>query len=150
TVPSNQLELALWMESDRMGYLLDQIDQEQLSNQQDVVRNERRQSYENRPYGMVDEAEIHLLFPAEHPYHGNVIGSHSDIQAARPEDVKQFSKLSSRPNNATLAIAGDIDKAATRRRVEKFFGPLKRGVDVPQFRVTPPPLTSERRALVQD
>jgi zinc protease len=150
TVPANQLELALWLESDRMGYLIDQIDQASLSNQQDVVRNERRQSYENRPYGMVEETRMHMLFSQEHPYYGNVIGSHADIQAAKLEDVRQFFKTYYRPNNATIAIVGDIDKAATRRLVEKYFGPLKRGVPVPQVNVTTPPLTAEKRAVVTD
>jgi zinc protease len=150
TVPSNQLEVALWLESDRMGFLLEKLDQAQLTNQQDVVRNERRQSVENHPYGIVEEGMIHLLFPKEHPYYASVIGSHADIQAAKLEDVKQFFKLYYRPNNATLAIAGDIDKAATRRLVEKYFGTLKRGAPVPRVTVQTPPLTSERRAVIQD
>ena len=87
TVPANQLELALWLESDRMGYLLDQVDQANLSNQQDVVRNERRQSVENRPYGIVEEALYRQLFPDGHPYAASVIGSHADIQAAKLEEI---------------------------------------------------------------
>src|SRR5438876_2397154 len=79
TVPSNQLELALWIESDRMGYLLDRVDRAAFANQQDVVRNERRQSVENQPYGIVEEAMFHQLFPPEHPYYASVIGSHADI-----------------------------------------------------------------------
>jgi zinc protease len=150
TVPSNQLELALWMESDRMGYLLEKLDQSQLSNQQDVVRNERRQSVENRPYGIVEEGVTHLLFAKEHPYYAQVIGSHADIQAARLEDVKQFFKLYYRPNNATVSIAGDIDKAATRKLVEKYFGTLKRGAPIPRVTIQTPPLTSERRGVIQD
>src|SRR5258705_9368180 len=92
TVPSNELDLALWLESDRMGYLLDKVDQPALSNQQDVVRNERRQSVENQPYGLAEEALVQALFPKTHPYYGNVIGSHEDIQAAKLEDVKNFFK----------------------------------------------------------
>jgi len=150
TVPSNQLELALWLESDRMGYLLDQVDQANLSNQQDVVRNERRQSVENQPYGMVEEALSHQLFPKEHPYYANVIGSHADIQAARLDDVKNFFKLYSAPGNASLAIVGDIDKAATKELVEKYFGTLKQGPAVPKPSVQTPPITAERRAVVPD
>ena len=90
TMPSNQLELALWLESDRMGYLLETVDQAKLSNQQDVVRNERRQSTENRPYGIVEEAMYQALFPKGHPYHGVVIGSHADIQAAKLDDVQRL------------------------------------------------------------
>ena len=107
TVPSNQVELALWLESDRMGYLLEKVDQAALSNQQDVVRNERRQSVENEPYGLAEEALVQSLFPAGHPYYGNVIGSHEDIQAAKLEDVKRFFRQYSRlttpasPSSAT-------------------------------------------------
>ncbi len=90
TLPANQLELGLWLESDRMGYLLDTLGQEELTNQQDVVRNERRQSVENRPYGIVDEELNHLLFPKGHPYYASIIGSHADIQAAQLDDVRTF------------------------------------------------------------
>src|SRR6188474_1750555 len=92
TVPANQLELALWLESDRMGYLLDQIDVAALANQQDVVRNERRQSVENRPYGIAGEALVQALYPQGHPYYADVIGSHRDIQAVKLDDVKRFFK----------------------------------------------------------
>jgi zinc protease len=150
TVPANQLELALWLESDRMGYLLDKVDQANLSNQQDVVRNERRQSVENTPYGIVEEAVFHQLFPADHPYYASVIGSHADIQAAELQDVKDFFKLYYAPNNASLVIVGDFDKAATRKLVEKYFGTLKRGQDVPKPSVGTPAISSERRVVVQD
>ena len=150
TLPANQLELALWLESDRMGYLLDEVDQAKLSNQQDVVRNERRQSYENRPYGIVDEAVFHQLFPKGHPYYANIIGSHEDIQAAQLGDVRSFFRKYYAPNNASLAIVGDIDKAATKRLVEKYFGPLERGPAVEKPSVTTPPITSERRAVITD
>ena len=90
TLPSNQLELALWAHADRMGYLPDVLDQKALSNQQDVVRNERRESVENRPYGIVEEALFQNLFPKSHPYHANVMGSHADIQSARLEDIRDF------------------------------------------------------------
>ncbi len=135
TLPSNQLELALWMESDRMGYLLDVLDQASLTNQQDVIRNERRQGVENQPYGIVQEAVFHELFPKAHPYYGVVIGSHADIQAAKLEEVKNFFKMYYAPNNASLAIVGDFDKAAARALVEKYFGPLKRGPEVPKIAV---------------
>jgi zinc protease len=150
TLPANQLELGLWLESDRMGYLLDQVDQANLSNQQDVVRNERRQSYENRPYGIVQEALYHQLFPPTHPYYASIIGSHADIQAAKLEDVKNFFKKYYAPGNATIAIVGDIDKARTKALVEKYFGTLKAGPEVPKPSVTTPPITSERRAVVTD
>ena len=150
TLPSNQLELALWLESDRMGYLLDTLDQANLSNQQDVVRNERRQGVENQPYGIVEEGVYHLLFPKEHPYYGYVIGSHADIQAAQLDDVRKFFKLYYSPSNASLAIVGDFDKAAAKKLVEKYFGTLKRGEAIPKITATTPPITSELRAVIED
>jgi zinc protease len=150
TLPSNQLELALWLESDRMGYLPDKLDQANLSNQQDVVRNERRQSYENQPYGIAQEAVFHGLFPKEHPYYPMVIGSHADIQAAKLEDVRNFFKLYYAPNNASLAIVGDFDPAKARELVENYFGPLKAGVEVPRVKVPNPAITAERKTVVQD
>jgi zinc protease len=150
TVPSNQLELALWTHADRMGYLLDSLDQTALSNQQDVVRNERRQSYENRPYGIVDEALFHALFPPGHPYRPAIIGSHLDIQAASLADIRDFFKRYYRPNNATLTLVGDFDAAVAKRLVQKYFGSFKRGPDVPKPSVVTPALTSEKRLTVTD
>jgi zinc protease len=148
TVPSNQLELALWLESDRMGYLLEKVDQAALSNQQDVVRNERRQSVENQPYGLAGEALVQTLFPKGHPYYGDVIGSHEDIQAARLDDVSRFFRQYYAPNNASLAIVGDIDTAATKKLVEKYFGTLRRGPAVPPIKAETPRITAERRKVV--
>ena len=125
TVPANQLELALWLESDRMGYLLEKVDQAALSNQQDVVRNERRQSVENQPYGLAEETIVQTLFPKGHPYFGNVIGSHEDIQAVKLDDVNRFFRQYYAPNNASVAIVGDFDVMETKRLVEKYFGGLK-------------------------
>ncbi len=150
TLPSNQLELALWLESDRMGYLPDKLDQASLTNQQDVVRNERRQSIENSPYGIVEEGMYHLLFPQSHPYHADVMGSHADIQAAKLEDVRNFFKLYYAPNNASLAIVGDFDPAQAKQMVEKYYGPLKRGAPVPKITAVTPPITTERRAVIHD
>ncbi|MGH7725196.1 MAG: M16 family metallopeptidase [Candidatus Eiseniibacteriota bacterium] len=149
-VPSNQLELALWLESDRMGYLLETLDQAKLSNQQDVVRNERRQSVENAPYGLVEEELWHQLYPKAHPYYASVIGSHEDIQNAKLGDVRDFFKRYYAPNNASLAIVGDIDIAKTKSLVEKYFGPLPKGEPVPAITATTPPITAERRAVVTD
>jgi zinc protease len=148
TVPSNQLELALWLESDRMGYLLEKVDQAALSNQQDVVRNERRQSVENQPYGLAEEALVQTLFPKGHPYYGNVIGSHEDIQAVKLDDVNRFFRQYYAPNNASVAIVGDIDVAATKALVQKYFGTLKRGPAVPPIKAETPPITAERRRVV--
>ena len=149
-LPSNQLELALWLESDRMGFLLDRLDQSMLSNQQDVVRNERRQSIENAPYGLGEEAVVHQLFPATHPYYAAVIGSHADIQDAKLADVRDFFKNYYTPNNATLVIVGDIDVDSTKALVTKYFATIPKGPDVAPVTVTTPPITSERRLVVTD
>ncbi len=150
TVPSNQLELALWVHADRMGYLLDVLDQKALSNQQDVVRNERRQTVEEEPYGVVEEALAHALFPKGHPYYASIIGSHADIQNARLEDVREFFARYYGPNNASIVIAGDIDKVKTRTLVERYFGSFRRSAPVARPSVPTPPITSERRVVVHD
>ena len=150
TVPSNQLELALWLESDRMGYLLPTLDQAKLANQRDVVRNERRQTHENAPYGVVQEALFHELFPKQHPYYGEVIGSHADIEAARLKDVREFFKQYYTPNNASLSIAGDFDPKTIKTQIEKYFGSIAQGPPVPKLDVQTPPITSERRGTVTD
>jgi zinc protease len=150
TLPSNQLELALWLESDRMGFLLDKLNDEKLENQRDVVRNERRQSIESAPYGLVQEEVFHQLFPSDHPYYASVIGSHADIEAARLEDVREFFRLYYAPNNASLAVVGDIDPTKTKALVEKYFGPIPPGPTVPKIEVKTPPIVSERRVVVGD
>jgi len=149
-LPANQLELALWLESDRMGFLLDRIDAASLANQQDVVRNERRQSVENAPYQIVEEEMWHMIFPKNHPYYPWVIGSHEDVQAAKVDDVKDFFRHYYCPNNASLVIVGDIDKAKTKALVEKYYGTIPRGADVPPITATTPPITEERRATLTD
>src|SRR5262249_16053903 len=128
----------------------DVLDQTALSNQQDVVRNERRQSIESVPYGIVDEALYHNLFPQTHPYHAYVIGSHADIQAAELGDIRRFFKQYYTPNTATLVIAGEIDKARTVKLVEIYFGTLKRGADAPPVKVEEPKITAEKRVTIQD
>jgi predicted Zn-dependent peptidase len=127
TVPKNRLELALWLESDRMGFLLDHVDQATYAGQRDVVKNERRQNYENAPYGMTWQYLGEALYPASHPYHHLAIGSPEDLDAASLEDVKEFFRTWYVPNNASLVIAGDIDPAATLALVEKYFGPIPPG-----------------------
>ena len=130
TVPSNYLELALWMESDRMGFLLPAMTQEKLDNQRDVVRNERRQSYENRPYGLVYEVMLAGMYPPGHPYSWPTIGSMADLAAASREDVADFFRRYYHPANASLCMAGDFDPAAAKRLVEKYFGPIPAGPKV--------------------
>ena len=109
-VPSNYLELALWLESDRMGFLLEALDQQRFDIQRDVVKNERRQTYENRPYGLAHQNIQSALFPLPHPYHWMTIGSQEDLDAASLEDVKSFFERYYSPSNASLAIAGDFPK----------------------------------------
>ena len=149
TMPSNQLELALWLESDRMGFLMEGLDREKLANQRDVVRNERRQG-EGQPYDVADEAVFHELFPKTHPYYGVVIGSHKDIESARIADVREFHQEFYTPNNASIAIAGDFDPKALRALLEKYFGPIPRGPKVEQVHVVTPPITSQRRETITD
>ena len=136
-VPANQVGAALWVESDRMGYLLDTLDEQKLKIQRDVVSNEKRQSYENRPYGPSGLRLCDLLFPKPHPYYECVIGDISDIQGASLEDVRQFFRTWYGPENASLAIVGDFDPAVVKQLVAKYFGPIPRGAgakvqDVPQ------------------
>ena len=126
-VPSNYLELALWLESDRMGFLTDALDQNRFDIQRDVVKNERRQSYENRPYGMASIYLQQALYPLPHPYHWPTIGFHEDLNAATLEDAKKFFREFYSPSNASLSIAGDFDVDKTKTQVEKYFGSLKQG-----------------------
>jgi zinc protease len=150
TLPANQLELALWLESDRMGFLLPTLDQAKLRNQRDVVRNERRQTTENVPYGLVEEEVYHELFPKAHPYYADVIGSHRDIEAAELPDVREFFREYYSPNNASLTIVGDFDRKETKALVLKYFASLPRGPEVPRTSVTTPEIFAERRAVVTD
>jgi zinc protease len=149
TVPSNQLELALWLESDRMGFLLEGLDREKLTNQRDVVRNERRQG-EGTPYDLAGDKVYELLFPKEHPYYANVIGSHADIEAARLNDVRDFFKEFYTPNNASLAVAGDFDPAKLKTLLTKYFGPIPKGPTVEPVTLTTAPITEQKRATVTD
>ena len=149
TMPSNQLGLGLWLESDRMGFLMEGLNRDLLMNQRDVVRNERRQG-EGQPYSAADEEQQHLLFPKDHPYYGNVIGSHADIEAARVADVRDFHQQFYTPNNASIAIAGDFDPKTLKAQLEKYFGPIPKGPPVPPVNVVTPAITSQKRATVTD
>jgi predicted Zn-dependent peptidase len=127
TVPANRLELALWLESDRMGFLLNHVDQQTFAVQRDVVKNERRQNYENAPYGLVGQYVRAALYPPEHPYHDTTIGKPDDLDRATLDDVRAFFRAWYVPNNATLVVAGDIDGAKTLSLVEKYFGAIAKG-----------------------
>ena len=149
-LPSNALELALFLESDRMGFLLETMSPERVNGQRDVVKNERRQSYENRPYGMAAIELDQMLWPAGHPYSWPTIGSMEDLTAATHEDIQAFFKTYYAPNNASLVIAGDIDIPATRALVEKWFGDVPRGADVPPPQPPPAMLTEVKRKTITD
>jgi zinc protease len=150
-VPRNALELALWMESDRMGYLLPALTAHKLENQRDVVLNERRQNYENRPYGLASMAVVASLYPPDHPYHWLTIGAADDIRAADLEEVRRFFQTYYRPRNASLALAGDFDTDEALRMVTDYFGPLEGGDEPPPVLApAPDPLTGERRLRLED
>lgn len=131
TVPANRLELALWLESDRMGFLLPAMTQQKLDNQRDVVKNERRWRVDNQPYGDWDERLQSLVYPPDHPYHHSVIGSMEDLDAATLEDVQTFFRTYYAPNNAVLTICGDFDPVRAREMVEAYFGSIPRGPETP-------------------
>jgi predicted Zn-dependent peptidase len=153
TMPSHQLELALWLEADRMGTLLDALSQENLDNQREVVKNEKRWSYDNRPYGSWNEKMLGAVFPPEHPYHHPTIGSMDDLDAASVEDVSAFFRLHYAPNNAVLSVVGDVDPEAVRAWVEKYFGSIPANANLPVALPEmglPPTLGSEIREIVPD
>jgi predicted Zn-dependent peptidase len=152
TVPSHQLELALWLEADRMGTLLDALSQENLDNQREVVKNEKRWSYDNRPYGSWNEKLQEHLFPPAHPYHHTTIGSMDDLNAASVEDVSEFFRTYYAPNNAVLSIVGDVDPAAVRGWVERYFGGIPANPAIPPLGdlSLPERLGEERRETVID
>jgi zinc protease len=131
TVPSNQLATALWLEADRMGQLLPAMTQQKLDTQRDVVKNERRWSVDNQPYGTWWERLPALAFPPDHPFHHSLIGSMEDLTDASLEDIAQFFATYYTPDNAVLSIAGDFDPAEARALVDQFFGPIPRGAGKP-------------------
>lgn len=150
TVPSNYLELALWMESDRMGFLLPAMTEQKFENQRSVVKNERRQSYDNRPYGVAYETILAAMFPADHPYSWPVIGSMADLDEATRDDIANFFRRYYHPANASLCIAGDFDPAAAKKLVEKYFGPIPAGPKVDKMPPMPVALTGETRVKMTD
>ena len=147
---SNGLELALYLDADRMASLLDAMDAESVDGQRDVVKNERRQSYENRPYGLAFPLLNQTLYPAGHPYHWPVIGSMADLSAASYDDVVEFYRTYYVPNNASLVVAGDIDLAEARRLVTKWYGSIPRGPEPPVQAVAPASLRGETRLVHPD
>jgi predicted Zn-dependent peptidase len=152
TMPSHQLDLALWLEADRMATLLDALSQENLDNQREVVKNEKRWSYDNRPYGTWQEKLQAHLYPADHPYHHPTIGSMADLDAASLDDVKAFFQTYYAPNNAVLAVVGDVDTADVRASVERYFGAIPANPAIPALGdlSLPASLGREIREVVED
>ena len=149
-VPSNYLESAIWLESDRMGFLLDALDTAKLNAQRDIVKNERRQSYDNQPYGRTSEIISAAMYPKGHPYEWPVIGSMTDLSAASVEDVKNFFRLYYAPNNSTITIAGDFDPAQAKTWVQKYFGDISRGKAITRPQVRLVTMANERRLVFED
>lgn len=150
TVPANAVDLALFLESDRMGYLLNAMSPGKVDGQRDVVKNERRQSYENRPYGLAWPTIGEMLYPDGHPYHWPTIGYMDDLTAASYEDVVEFFKKYYRPNNASLVIAGDIDPAKVRKSVEYWFSDVPGGEPVLPPTAVPFELTKSTYKTLED
>jgi zinc protease len=152
TLPSHQAELALWLEADRMGTLLDALNQENLDNQREVVKNEKRWSYDNRPYGSWYEKIQGHLYPPDHPYHHTTIGSMEDLDAASVEDVSAFFRTYYAPNNAVVSVVGDVEPDEIRRWTERYFGGIPANPDIPRLGdlSLPPILGAEVRETVHD
>ncbi|MEW5929486.1 MAG: pitrilysin family protein [Gemmatimonadota bacterium] len=151
-VPSHMLELALWLEADRMATLDEALNEAKLVNQREVVKNERRQGIDNQPYGRWMERMLAHVFPGGHPYRHPVVGSLEDLENARLEEVKEFFRTYYVPNNAVLVVAGDIDVEATRALVRRYFGPIPRGPEPPPLRdaALPPRIGAPAREVVED
>jgi predicted Zn-dependent peptidase len=152
TMPSHQLGLALWLEADRMATLLEALNQENLDNQRDVVKNEKRQSYDNRPYGSFYERLMAAVFPPEHPYHHTPIGSMADLDAATLDDVQSFFRTYYAPNNAVLSIVGDVEPRRALASAQRYFGPIPPNPDLPRMKPVsvPPRIGHEVREVVPD
>jgi len=149
-VPSNALELALFLEADRMGHLLDVMTPARVDQQRDVVKNERRQSYENEPYGMASITIDENLYPPDHPFHWPTIGSMEDLTAASYQDVVDFFNMYYRPNNASLVIAGDIDPVKAKELVIKWFNDIPAGKPLPPLSGPPAYLTESKKLVMED
>ncbi len=150
TVPAGSLPLAIWAESDRMGYLLDAVNQENLDNQREVVKNERRQSMDNVPYGTAVEVIFQNLFPKGHPYSWHIIGSMRDLENATLEDIHQFFRTYYTPNNSVLTVAGEFDEVEAKKLVDEYFGSLPPGPPLKRHRKWEVALPAGPRIVVYD
>lgn len=148
--PASLLPTLLWLDADRLEELGRAMDQDKLNKQRDIVRNERRQSYENQPYGKAELAMQGMIYPVGHPYHIPTIGTHEDLEAATINDVKDFFATYYVPNNATLCVAGDFDPAKTKPLIASLFGTIARGSDAPHRSAEPAKLTGVKRATMLD
>jgi zinc protease len=149
-VPSNYVESALWLESDRMGFLLDQLDEAKFVAQRDIVQNERRQGIDNQPYGRAFEILTAATLPDANPYSWPVVGYMADLQKATVEDVKQFFRLYYAPSNATLSIVGDMDPAKVKAWVTRYFGDLPKGAPITRPTIPPVSVSTEQRLVFED
>lgn len=149
-IPSNYLESSIWLEADRMGFLLDKLDSAKFLAQRDIVQNERRQGVDNQPYGRAFEIMTVGIYPETNPYSWPVVGYMSDLQAASLEDVKNFFRLYYAPGNAIISIVGDFNTAQAKQWVQKYFGDLPKGGTITRPRVSPPTITSEKRFVFED
>lgn len=149
-VPKNAMEMVLWLESDRMGYLINTVTESAFYNQQEVVQNEKRQSYDNRPYGHTNWMLDKNLYPEGHPYHWQVIGELVDLQNATLDDVREFYDRFYGPNNATLVLAGDFEIEDAKAMIEKYFGEIKRRQEVEPLKVQPVTLSETKRLYHED
>ncbi|MFI7103933.1 M16 family metallopeptidase [Streptomyces sp. NPDC050161] len=152
TMPAHELELALWLEADRMGSLLTALDDDSLENQRDVVKNERRQRYDNVPYGTAFEKLTAMAYPEGHPYHHTPIGSMADLDAASLEDARAFFRTYYAPNNAVLSVVGDIDPEETLAWIDKYFGsiPMHDGKQPPRSGELPETMGAQLREIVEE
>lgn len=150
TLPADSLELALWLESDRMGFMLDSLTEDKLINQKNVVMNERRERYENQPYGLAFELLFSNLFPLNHPYHWPVIGWMKDIENFNLEDVKEFFKTFYSPNNASLVVAGNFDEKSVEQLVQKYFGEFNSNSEIPGIKIPQNKLTEHKLIIHKD
>lgn len=149
-VPKNALEMVLWLESDRMGFLINTVTETAFANQQEVVQNEKRQRVDNNPYGHTNYVIDKNIFPKGHPYNWQVIGELVDLQNATVEDVKEFYRKFYGPNNATLVLAGDFESKGARELIEKYFGEIKRGPEVPELETQNVTLSETKRLYHED